>query len=316
MWKDDFFQFLRDSTLQNPQIDRAMALKHENLPKRIYKYRTDNEHSRESLKSDTIWLASPDSYNDPYDCFLRFSSPAMTAAFERGLIDPFLAVYQLQIPRDKIAEAKQSANPIQTLSEQIEAVGTPGMNPRQMAEFIMRVIPPYVESTVGVLQALRSVMKICSFSTVHDSILMWSHYSAHHQGFCIEYDLSQFDPADAFLKNLYPIIYSTELFDLTPWAEKMVMGNREEFTPVFPLLGVLQKFEGWAYEQEWRYVFVQETPGANRARPLLKPSRVLLGAKISDLSKKQIMEICATKGIPVYQMHMAYNKYELEATLT
>src|SRR5215469_9264000 len=142
----------------------------------------------------------------------------MTAAFERGLIDPFVTGYKLEIPADKIEEAKHSTAPLETLSRHITGVGKPGSNPKQMAEFFSKVVPTYVQSTVDVLQAVRTIMKVCSFSAVNDSILMWSHYGRNHQGFCVEYDLSKFDPQDAFLKNLYPVIYSYQLVDLTPWA--------------------------------------------------------------------------------------------------
>ena len=142
---------------------------------------------------------------------------------------------------------------------------------------------------------------------------MWSHYGSNHQGFCIEYDIGQFDPGDAFLKNLYPVVYSRELFDLTPWAEKLVTGQREEFNEMFPLLAVLQKFAGWAYENEWRYVQFQEAPNPNRVSPVPTPSRVLLGAKMPESRMKELIAICAAKRIGVWQMHMSSDKYELLA---
>jgi hypothetical protein len=34
----------------------------------LYKYRAFNEYSLSNLKNDTIWLAKPESFNDPFDC--------------------------------------------------------------------------------------------------------------------------------------------------------------------------------------------------------------------------------------------------------
>jgi len=313
MWTNEFLEHLKQPTIKEPRIEKAIAFKRQHLPKRIYKYRSDNAYARDNLSSSTIWLASPDSYNDPYDCFLRFSAPSMTSAFERTLVDPFIDGYQLEIPPDKINAAKQSATPLKTLSENINAVGKPGANPKQMAEFTSKVVPEFVERTVEMLQAMRSVLKMCSFSEVSDSILMWSLYGDNHQGFCIEYDLAKFDSSDAFLRNLYPVIYSHQLFDLTPWAEKLVAGKREDFTDIFPLLGVLQKFEGWAYEKEWRYVLFQEKPNPNRERPMPVASRVFLGAKALPSTTKELMEICEKKNVPVSQMRMSNDKYGLVA---
>jgi hypothetical protein len=182
-----------------------------------------------------------------------------------------------------------------------------------MAEHFSKMLPQYVQNTVNFLQAMRSVMKLCSFSAVNDSILMWSHYGSHHQGFRVEYDIEQFDPGDAFLSNLYPVVYSHEVFDLTPWAEKLVTGNREEFNPYFPLLGVLQKYDGWAYEKEWRYVLFQETASPSRARLMPTPSRVLLGAKMAEPNKKELVEVCGAKRICAWEMQMSGDKYELQA---
>jgi hypothetical protein len=110
MWTQDFFELLRESTLNESHFADAIAFKEQHLPKRIYKYRADTDYARENLKSGTIWLASPDSYNDPYDCLLRFSAPNMTSAFERGLIDTFVTGLELQISAEKIKEAKGQRN--------------------------------------------------------------------------------------------------------------------------------------------------------------------------------------------------------------
>ena len=126
MWTEKFLEYLKQSTIKESHFEKAIAFKQKHLPKRIYKYRSDNSYARENLTLSTIWLASPDSYNDPYDCLLRFSGPSMASAFERGLIDPVISGYQLDIPVDKVNEAKQSATPLETLSRNISGVGKPG----------------------------------------------------------------------------------------------------------------------------------------------------------------------------------------------
>jgi hypothetical protein len=311
MWTEEFLELLKQSTLEESRFADAIAFKQEHLPKRIYKYRSDNSYARENLKSNNIWLASPDSYNDPYDCLLRFSGPAMTAAFERGLINPFITGFQLQISAEKIEEAKQSATPLETLSKNIVGVGKSDANPKETTKLLSQVGHQFVQTAVDFLQIVRSILKVCSFSALSDSILMWSHYGNNHQGFCVEYDLEQFDQGDAFLKNLYPVIYSQQLIDLTPWAEKLVSGNAAQLTTLFPLLGVLQKFQGWSYEEEWRYVLFQEKPTSDRNRQMPLPSRVFLGAKAEAATRAELLAICKEINIPVWQMRMSNDEYEL-----
>lgn len=313
MWKDEFFQHLKQSTLGEPYFEKAIAFKQQYLPERIYKYRGDTSNARKNLASSTIWLASPESYNDPYDCFLQFSATSMASAFERGLIDAFATGYKLEVPLEKINEAKQSLTPLQTFIQTIGSEGKAGSSPQHVAKILAEVVPNYIKTTVEFLQLVRTIAKICSFSAVHDSILMWIHYAKDHQGFCIEYDLKKFGPGDPFLRNLYPVTYSHDLVDLTSWAEKLVTGKAEDLTPGFLLLGVLQKFEGWEYEQEWRYVFFQEEPTSKRDRPMPQPSRVFLGSKATPATTKELCSICEGKNIPVWQMRMSSEKYELLA---
>jgi hypothetical protein len=313
MWTQDFFELLRESTLNESHFADAIAFKEQHLPKRIYKYRADTDYARENLKSGTIWLASPDSYNDPYDCLLRFSAPNMTSAFERGLIDTFVTGLELQISAEKIKEAKDSGTPVETLLKNVTGIGKTGANPEATAEHLSKIGHHFIEIAVNFLQMVRAILKICSFSEVGDSILMWSHYANQHQGFCIEYDLGKFDHGDAFLKNLYPVVYSNQLFDLTPWAEKLVSGEAAQLNTLFPLLGVVQKFQGWEYEKEWRYVQFQEKPSPDRARPMPLASKVLLGAKATPTTQKELLGICTEKNIPLWQMRMSNDKYELLA---
>jgi len=78
---------------------------------------------------------------------------------------------------------------------------------------------------------------------------------------------------------------------LTPWAEKLVSGSAAHLTTLFPLLGVLQKFDGWSYEEEWRYVLFQEKPTSDRNRQMPPPSRLLLGAKAAASTRNNLLTI-------------------------
>ena len=68
VWIEEFVDCIESSTLAKPRLDEAVAMKDACLPKKIYKYRRDGEYARANLETDTVWMASPDAYNDPYDC--------------------------------------------------------------------------------------------------------------------------------------------------------------------------------------------------------------------------------------------------------
>ena len=62
MWKDQFLHYLKESTIKEPRLDEAIALKHSNLPKRIYKYCSDNDYARENL---TFFFKQKTAYEMP-----------------------------------------------------------------------------------------------------------------------------------------------------------------------------------------------------------------------------------------------------------
>jgi hypothetical protein len=99
----------------------------------------------------------------------------------------------------------------------------------------------------------------------------------------------------------------------TAQHKERVSGSAGQLTTLFPLLAVLQKFVGWAYENEWRYVQFQEKPTSDRARAMPVASRVLLGAKATASTRNELLAICQEKDVPIWQMRMSNDKYELLA---
>jgi hypothetical protein len=71
-WETQFFKCLIESMIKNSTVEQAIALKQPHLPKHVYKYRQNDEYSWDNIKTNSVWVASPESYNDPYDCWLTF----------------------------------------------------------------------------------------------------------------------------------------------------------------------------------------------------------------------------------------------------
>jgi len=315
MWLETFVNCLETSTRRHSRIDEALALKQQHLPKRIYKYRRDSTNSRDNLKTDTVWLASPESYNDPYDCAFSLSDDRVVAAIMRRFVDTFVTGYKLQdvVSSEQIESARNSPEPLESLVSHIppELSAARGSNPKLMAEVCAKTTPRLVTDMVSVLRMWRKVTKLCSFSQINDSVLMWSHYAHNHQGFCIEYDLEQLEAIHPLRKFLYPVIYSHQLYDMTPWAEKLADPDLQKFNSECPLLGVLHKFDGWEYEKEWRLVSVTNTVIEDHTFAVPTPTRVYLGSKARVDEHKELLAICEDKTIEVHQMRLADDKFEM-----
>lgn len=66
-WKEEMVECLAAEDAGGVRADEAIAIKYQNRPKGIFKYRRNDEHSRYNLENDCVWVCSPTSYNDPYD---------------------------------------------------------------------------------------------------------------------------------------------------------------------------------------------------------------------------------------------------------
>jgi hypothetical protein len=263
MWPEDFVACLEESTTGQPRVDEAIAIKDQHLPKRIYKYRCDTDYSRNGLKTNTIWMASPESYNDPYDGWMTFPCDTLPALLEASLVDRFIVATKTEglISPQQIENAKKSTQPLNEILQCMQLLApapvTDYWGPK--AKSYSAELRLHAEGTVSRLAGFRKQAKVCSFSEVNDSLLMWSHYANHHKGFCIEYDLEALGADHFFRKNLYPVLYSKDFYDLGLFMEGLTGGSRQQFRPMIPLLAMLRKADVWGYENEWRLMYETES---------------------------------------------------------
>lgn len=105
---------------------------------------------------------------------------------------------------------------------------------------LMSIGQNVVEQAVAEFRSKRGVS---CFAEVPDNLLMWSHYSDHHKGFCLEFrtDLDPFPKA-------FKVKYSARMpaFDLEP------MLCSKDFDQVLDLF--CTKSIDWQYEREWRCI--------------------------------------------------------------
>jgi hypothetical protein len=160
MWIQEFVDCLEGAALKHPRLEEGMAIKQPHLPKRIYKYRCDGKYPRANLKTDTVWMASPDTYNDPYDCSFKVAEDEVVAALKMNLLWEFAKVYKF--PNDEVIAQVDKAlssglDPLASLAAAIAQVKgvSPGSNPPQAAEFFTLVAPKMIADTVGVLREWR-----------------------------------------------------------------------------------------------------------------------------------------------------------------
>lgn len=135
--------------------------------------------------------------------------------------------------------------------------------------------------------------KVCCFSKTPYSILMWSHYSNYHEGFCIGYDTSKIE--EKIKKELYPVFYHDTLLPLVKTEDDL---NKGKFNSLI-------KYTDWKYEKEWRLILDEEFVS-------LKPSKIYLGVKFNENNLDYFKDIASELNCKLYRMQMNYSEYKLE----
>lgn len=273
----------------------------ENYPKIIYKYRNwiveNNEKATQNhqaaLKENKLYLASPSGFNDPFDCripsnYLLINTPEKIEKYVDDGIEKFkpdLIALGIDIESARQSE-KEELNDIETLQQN-----------RENFEFTK------MDKHLGVL----------SMSARWDSILMWSHYGDFHKGYCIGFNEEKMRNSGLFAKGGL-VIYSDKFPIINPL---------KEINPVEKaFLQTHYKAKDWEYEEEYRLTKLFFHP-SNEFRPPENEDRIVpipddfieevnLGLNILQEHKDEIITICRSRNIKVYQVVKVPFKFLLD----
>lgn len=256
------------------------------FPPELYKYREINNNKKENekhkhidaLKNEKVYLSKPDYFNDPYDSLFSINRQKMRENIVKKLKEQ---IVQKELNKNNIDIPK-----IENLELLHENINIKDSN----------IISDLIENNPEVFYtALKNQIKfkVSCFSEIPDSILMWSHYSNHHKGFCIGYDISKIEKK--IKKEFYPVFYHETFFPFVKTDEDIKTGK----------FNSLIKYKDWQYEKEWRLIL-------NEDFVKLKPSKIYLGVKFDeDKYLDCFKEIASELNCKLYKMKMDYSEYKL-----
>ncbi|EIZ0690084.1 TPA: DUF2971 domain-containing protein [Vibrio parahaemolyticus] len=238
-------------------------MKYPNI-KTLYKYRALRVRNNESnviderlinsLLKEEIWISSPDSFNDPFDCNLRPCELGVN--WEERLGDQ-VSVFDnspkklLELLRNERPNLKDIPD-AQSLKI-IEAMFSEDLRDKSM--HILRE---------GLIDKLWTKFKnqaesigVYSLSETQDNPLLWAHYGDEHRGFCVEYERNR-DNQLGDEGYTFPVRYSYEypnisMSDIVHLDDLENDGNLS-VDQTFVGAIMLTKSDHWAYEKEWRIV--------------------------------------------------------------
>lgn len=236
-------------------------------PNILYKYRTwQNEcdkfqYQKRILTDNELYLSSADQFNDPFDCALAFRYKESDLTRE-NLFKKLFENGKKMWPSYSDEQLKKIAN------ERIDyGVFENGRY--------------WKENRDDFHKSVNSTLGIFSLSAVNDNILMWSHYSDSHRGFCVGFD------SDKLFKlsgSLGEVIYDDAFPEVGLFDDSM-----EGFLRLF-----ITKSIDWCYEEEYRILKV------NFAKNILTFSndcvrQIIFGCNIKPEHKEEIMKIAESK---------------------
>jgi hypothetical protein len=191
-----------------------------NIPLKLYKYQSYNVQTIDNLKNGCIWFSKPTLFNDPFDCSIPYVLENMSNDEWNTLYKRVKKLWEnMKDEEYKKSTAKYflSDKPSEDFKKNYNLASELGWGEQIKDNF--------------------SQQGIACFSEKVDDLLMWSHYSDGHRGFCLEFDTS-FNPFSKAVQVHYSKLLPSSL---------KLDGDGILVDPL-----VTTKYIGWSYEKEWR----------------------------------------------------------------
>lgn len=192
----------------------------------LYKYGRVNEHSETLFSSPTIWFSAPAQVNDPFECRPWFT-------FE-GTQDQIV---------ESLTRELRKHNPELTPNNATAHAAAIYLEGRH------RDPNTWERLRQDVVARLGQRIGLCCLSKINNSILMWSHYSQDHRGYCLEFEATDTTPVFGAAQK---VNYAADF----PVVDFFNTQKDKQVDLIF-----LTKYLGWAYEEEWRIIDHQAGPG-------------------------------------------------------
>ena len=308
----------------------------QHMPGKLYKYFPNTtinmggkivNYSIEALKNNTVFLQSPKRFDDPYDSSIAVDK----VEFYRQRIKYYLDICSVQYSFNEDANSL-----VYKLAQNIYEKSLEGktleeifgitseleeMDSLRRSVFIFNLakcLKAYKDDQDAWPHAIYDALhhefeamndflvnkfRVACFTTSPYSMLMWAHYANSHQGFCIEYEIPDYDAKHAkLLHRLYPVVYSSRRMPVMEYCIRELDVNSMAMDTLWQIhrYGLLAKDILWQYQDEWRLVAYDKTLSLDDTYncKFFKISRVYLGNKMPFSERQRIIEICRMKNIP------------------
>ncbi len=303
-------------------INAKMNKQNVTTPQFLYKYRPFDEHTFDMLDKAYVYLCPAERLDDPSECKVDFTVQDFYDLKTNRLtfkgvdmilwfLKPYTSEDNFQIIRSKVARILMPqgtvrrhflldvAFDIQELVPDIDIaplINWLGSIPDKLNDPQIRY--KFIEHFSLAYDA-RKGMGICSLSELNNSDDMWRNYADNSKGYCIEYDMRDYEN----LYALYPVVYQdnreTNIVNsiLSSFIGEMIFGmsygqmaaDRSQFARLF-----LTKDLIWSYQKEWRLL-----GDANQKLSAPTINAIYLGKNMPERDKQQMIDCCKRNKISI-----------------
>lgn len=268
---------------------------------KLYRFERPDQFRIGTLKRNEIWMARPESFNDPLDCRLKINDKTEFSTFNvkniklaaKSLYEKYKVSEGAWLITEEILESIESWISDHDLTPAL------GGKPHFLTLIEKRILGFGVQ---------------CFSETGFTNPLMWAHYALNHQGFCIEYEYKAWslNTKNSRTFSMSPAIYTSKLPEFN--LMEILFSPKEVTKKLYAT-----KSEHWSYEREHRLVYFPcDPPDGAQGEPVALPEGLEVTRIIAGLNSKKIkeeLEVTASAlNIPLEQIKLSDSSYDLHVS--
>ena len=293
-------------------------------PSLLYKYRPFDEFTFDMLENEYVYLCPAEKEDDETECMTTVDFERLidlkTNNLKRECVNQIIELIRPYSNEETYENAKNKILAITRKNGTVPAnfMLDLSLELQEIAPEYKEIIVQLVNWIVGIPEMLdkpeisshleqhfltaynaRKETGICSFAESKDIDYMWENYANGYSGYCIEYDLSEYELA----KNVLPVIYQDDRETniimqlvgsfigqmITGFSNGQIQADASHFIRLF-----LTKYKKWEYQKEWRFI-----GHANDKPKCPKIKCIYLGKSISKENEKAITEFALNHNIEI-----------------
>ena len=293
-------------------------------PNCLYKYRPFDKYSFDMLENQYLYLCPAEKEDDETECMTTVDFERLvdleTNNLKRECVNQIIELIRPYSSEETYENAKNIILAITRKDDTVPAnfMLDLSLELQKMAPEYKEIIVQLVNWIVGIPEMLdkpeisnqleplfltaynaRKETGICSLAESKDIDYMWKNYAKDYSGYCIEYDVSDYE----FNIGILPVIYQDERETniimqlvgsfigrmITGFSNSQIQADSSHFIRLF-----LTKYKKWEYQKEWRLI--------GKASDKMKAPKIkciYLGKNASEENRETIVSFASKHNIEV-----------------